>query len=54
MIHENYQRCHMVVIKDGLKIWIESKDLELKKFTDKAYNIRYDRLYKERVGEWEN
>ena len=37
--------------KDGLKIWIESKDLELKKFTDKAYNIKYDRLYKERVGE---
>ena len=37
--------------KDGLKIWIESKDLELKKFTDKTYNIRYDRLYKERVGE---
>lgn len=37
--------------KDGLKIWIESKDLELKKFTEKAYNAKYDRLYKERVGE---
>lgn len=37
--------------KDGLKIWIESRDLEIKKFTEKSYNINYDRLYKERVGE---
>ena len=37
--------------KDGLKIWIESRDLEFEKFTKKAYNMQYDRMYKEKVGE---
>lgn len=30
---------------DGLKIWIESKDLELEKFTKKGYRISNDRMF---------
>ena len=39
--------------KDGLKIWIESRDLEQEKFSKKGYNVVHGRIFHNRldVGE---
>ena len=35
---------------DGKKVWIESKELENKKFVDKGYGIVKDRIFNHRIG----